>query len=84
MYNAGHDNMSVHLAGVAQLVRASACHAEGRGFESLHSRNKKDPSWVFFRASDEEQFPELFFGTRRPFEIDLTEGKIYPKGVLNM
>jgi hypothetical protein len=24
--------------GVAQLVRASACHAEGRGFESLHSR----------------------------------------------
>tara|TARA_R110002012_G_scaffold94569_1_gene228869 strand:+ start:2613 stop:2819 length:207 start_codon:yes stop_codon:yes gene_type:complete len=25
--------------GVAQLVRASACHAEGRGFESLHSRH---------------------------------------------
>ena len=25
-------------AGVAQLVRASACHAEGRGFKSLHSR----------------------------------------------
>ncbi len=24
--------------GVAQLVRASACHAEGRGFESRHSR----------------------------------------------
>ena len=23
------------LAGVAQLARASACHAEGRGFESL-------------------------------------------------
>jgi hypothetical protein len=25
-------------AGVAQLVRASACHAEGRGFEPRHSR----------------------------------------------
>ena len=26
-------------AGVAQLVRVSACHAEGRGFESRHSRH---------------------------------------------
>ena len=26
------------LGGVAQLVRAIACHAIGRGFESLHSR----------------------------------------------
>jgi hypothetical protein len=26
------------IAGVAQLVRASACHAEGRGFKSHHSR----------------------------------------------
>ncbi len=25
--------------GVAQLVRARACHARGRGFESLHSRH---------------------------------------------
>ena len=25
--------------GVAQLVRASACHAEGRGFKSRHSRH---------------------------------------------
>tara|TARA_R110002072_G_scaffold74991_1_gene177155 strand:+ start:120 stop:497 length:378 start_codon:yes stop_codon:yes gene_type:complete len=25
--------------GVAQLVRASACHAEGRGFEPRHSRH---------------------------------------------
>ena len=25
--------------GVAQLVRASACHAEGREFEPLHSRH---------------------------------------------
>ncbi len=25
--------------GVAQMVRVSACHAEGRGFESRHSRH---------------------------------------------
>ncbi len=28
------------MGGVAQLVRAIACHAIGRGFESLHSRHK--------------------------------------------
>ncbi len=36
---------------VAQLVRASACHAEGRGFEPLQSRqiNKKHiGNGVFF------------------------------------
>ena len=27
--------------GVAQLVRAIACHAIGRGFESLHSRQRR-------------------------------------------
>ena len=28
-----------YLGGVAQLVRAIACHAIGRGFESRHSRH---------------------------------------------
>src|SRR5208282_1650650 len=34
-------------AGVAQLVRASACHAEGRGFESRHSRQSLCRAAVF-------------------------------------
>ena len=29
----------IKSGGVAQLVRAIACHAIGRGFESLHSRH---------------------------------------------
>lgn len=36
---------------VAQLVRASACHAEGRGFEPLQSRQlnkKRIGNGVFF------------------------------------
>ena len=31
----------IRFGGVAQLVRASACHAEGRGFEPRHSRQLK-------------------------------------------
>lgn len=34
-------NNNIPNGGVAQLVRASACHAEGRGFEPLHSRHYK-------------------------------------------
>ncbi len=39
------ENLSAYLkgrcmyGGVAQLVRASACHAEGREFKSRHSRH---------------------------------------------
>ena len=35
--------------GVAQLVRAIACHAIGRGFESLHSRHLIDKSFQIFK-----------------------------------
>ena len=34
---------SASLGGVAQLVRALACHARGRGFESRHSRHEDFP-----------------------------------------
>lgn len=30
-------NLCTNMVGVAQLVRASGCGPEGRGFESLHS-----------------------------------------------
>jgi hypothetical protein len=40
--------------GVAQLVRASACHAEGRGFESRHSRHF---SMVASKAAGSKPFP---------------------------
>jgi len=32
-------HQNIESGGVAQLVRAIACHAIGRGFESLHSRH---------------------------------------------
>ena len=38
----GFDSLILHQSGgVAQLVRAIACHAIGRGFESLHSRHPR-------------------------------------------
>src|SRR4051794_11023813 len=45
LYRAGLTSQSRWLysaprADVAQLARASACHAEGRGFESLHPLQK--------------------------------------------
>ena len=38
-------------ADVAQLARASACHAEGRGFESHHPLSEKPPEIGGFRRS---------------------------------
>lgn len=48
----GHASSSLAIrtkefGGVAQLVRASACHAEGRGFESHHSRQIRHKHVVY-------------------------------------
>ena len=38
-WESGKRTLSEAMGGVAQLVRALACHARGRGFESRHSRH---------------------------------------------
>ena len=52
------------LAVVAQLVRASACHAEGRGFESLRPRKKKALFGLFLRLI--QKSAGHFFGDSKP------------------
>ena len=34
------------MVGVAQLVRAPGCGPGGRGFDSHHSPQSKEPSWL--------------------------------------
>ena len=43
------------LGGVAQLVRALACHARGRGFESRHSRHLMAIHMRYMRLSGPSQ-----------------------------
>ena len=44
-----YDKMYLFVGGLAQLARASALHAEGRGFEShvLHQNENKTRKRVF-------------------------------------
>ena len=49
---------SALCAGVAQLVRASACHAEGRGFEPRHSRHF--PYWRSHRSGPHKAAASVF------------------------
>ena len=46
------------MVGVAQLVRASGCGPEGRGFESHHSPHKKRPPKAVFFLSK----PQAWYG----------------------
>lgn len=55
---------------LAQLVRASACHAEGHGFESHRFRNKKISRGLIMRdkTSWKDFFEDAFKTTGDSFE----------------
>ena len=49
-----------NMVDIAQLVSASDCGSEGRGFESHYPPHKKrTPSWVFFFLWNEWGFEEV-------------------------